>query len=143
MYIYILTPLVAFAVAQGTKMLLYSRKRRLTWHDLVAYSGMPSGHTAFVTSITAVLALRLGLDSPLVGCSFAYAVIVVSDALGLRNYLGEHGKTLNVLVKDLKDDDFLDKRYAKQTEKIGHTPTQVLAGAIVGFIVAFAMHLLF
>lgn len=143
MYIYLLTPLVAFVIAQGTKMFLYSRKRRLTWHDLVAYSGMPSGHTAFVTSITTILALRLGLDSAIVGCSFAYAVIVVSDALGLRNYLGEHGKTLNVLVKDLKEDDFLDQRYAKQTEKIGHTPTQVLAGALVGLLVALFMHLVF
>jgi len=62
--------------------------------------------------------------------------IVITDAIGLRNYLGQHGKTLNILVKDLKEDDFLDNSYPKQLEHIGHTPMQVIIGALIGIVVS-------
>jgi len=65
-----------------------------------------------------------------------FMTIVITDAIGLRNYLGQHGKTLNVLVKDLKEDDFLDNSYPKQLEQIGHTPLQVLIGGLIGAAVS-------
>jgi len=132
MYIYLLTPIVAFVIAQGSKMILRSLKRKITWRDLFSYSDMPSGHTSVVASLVSILGLKLGIDSPIFACAFVYAMIVITDAIGLRNYLGLHGKTLNVLVKDLKEDEFLDRSYPKQLEKIGHTPLQVFIGALVG-----------
>jgi acid phosphatase family membrane protein YuiD len=94
MYIYLFTPIVAFCIAQGLKIFLRSRKQKITWHDIFSYSDMPSGHTSTVISLVSILALKQGLDSPIFACAFVYALIVITDAMGLRNYLGSHGKTL-------------------------------------------------
>lgn len=143
MYIYILAPIVAFVIAQGTKVLLRSFKRKVTWHDVFAYSDMPSGHTSVVVGVTSIIGLKLGISSPMFAISFVFMMIVIVDAIGLRNYLGQHGKTLNILVKDLKEDDFLDNTYPKQLEKIGHTPLQVLVGGTIGFVTSLIAWLLF
>jgi len=143
MYIYILTPIVAFIIAQGSKVFLRSLKRKITWHDYFSYSDMPSGHTAVVISLVTILALELGADSPIFATACVFAIIVITDAIGLRNYLGQHGKTLNVLVKDLKEDEFLDRSYPKQLEKIGHTPLQVIIGALIGIVTSLVAFLLF
>ncbi len=143
MYIFIITPIIAFAIAQGMKVILRSSRRKITWRDIFAYSDMPSGHTSVVTSVTAIIGLRQGLDSPIFAAAFVFATIVIVDAIGLRNYLGQHGKTINVLVKDLKEDDYLDNHYPKQLEKIGHTPLQVIIGAIIGISTSLLAHWLF
>lgn len=143
MYIYILCPIIAFTLAQGTKIFLRSLHHKINWRDITAYSDMPSGHTAIVISLMVITGLKLGLASPVFAVSVVLASIVITDAIGLRNYLGEHGKTLNILVRDLKEDEFLDRNYAKQTEKIGHTPLQVLIGAAVGAAVSIIGALLF
>ena len=143
MYIYILTPIIAFIIAQGAKVFLRSFHHKITWHDVFAYSDMPSGHTAVTVSLVTILGLRLGIDSPIFAVAFVFATIVITDAIGLRNYLGQHGKTLNVLVKDLKEDEFLDRSYPKQLERIGHTPFQVIVGAFVGILTSLVSFLLF
>ncbi|MFA5754137.1 MAG: divergent PAP2 family protein [Patescibacteria group bacterium] len=143
MYIYILTPIIAFIIAQGAKVILRTRKHKFTWHDIFAYSDMPSGHTAVVVSLVAILGLKLGLTSPVFATAFVFAMIVIVDAIGLRNYLGQHGKTLNILVKDLKEDDFLDNSYPKLLERIGHTPAQVVVGAIIGVLTSLISFLIF
>lgn len=143
MYIYILCPIIAFALAQGTKVFLRSFRHKITWHDVFAYSDMPSGHTAVVVSLVAILALKIGISSPIFATAFVFATIVIVDAIGLRNYLGQHGKTLNILVKDLKEDEFLDRSYPQQLERIGHTPIQVVVGALVGIVTSVIGWLLF
>lgn len=141
---YFAYPIIAFSLAQGTKVFLKTfRRKKLQWRDIFAYSDMPSGHTATVVSITSIIALKLGLGSPEFALSLVFMMIVITDAIGLRNYLGQHGKTLNILVKDLKDDDFLDDHYPKQLERIGHTPLQVLIGALIGLSVSIIGFLLF
>lgn len=143
MYIYILCPIIAFTLAQGTKVFIRSFHHKLTWHDIFAYSDMPSGHTAVVVSLVSILGLKLGLSSPIFAAAFVFASIVIVDAIGLRNYLGQHGKTLNALVKDLKEDEFLDRTYSHQLEHIGHTPLQVIVGALVGVVTSFIGYFLF
>ena len=143
MYIYLFTPIIAFIVAQGLKIILRSFKKKFTWHDIFAYSDMPSGHTAIVIAITTIVALKLGLDSPFFAICLVFAMIVIVDAIGLRNYLGLHGKTINGLVKDLEEDNFLDDYYPKQLEKIGHTPLQVIAGGIIGVVVSVIIYIIY
>lgn len=134
---YLIYPIIAFTLAQGTKVLLKStRKKKFSWRDVFAYSDMPSGHTATVTALATIVGLREGLFSSEFALAFVFMTIVITDAIGLRNYLGQHGKTLNILVKDLKEDDFLDNSYPKQLEHIGHTPIQVVIGGIIGIAVS-------
>lgn len=141
-YLFLLCPIVAFILAQGTKVFLQSLQHKITWRNVFAYSDMPSGHTAVVTALVVIIGLRQGADSPLFAAAFVYAMIVITDAIGLRNYLGQHGKTLNILVKDLKEDEFLDQSYPRLLERIGHTPLQVLIGALVGALTSIIGHFL-
>ena len=131
-YIHLICPIIAFILAQGTKVFLQSLRHKITWRNVFAYSDMPSGHTAVVVSLAVIVALKDGLGSPVFATAFVFAMIVIVDAIGLRNYLGQHGKTLNILVKDLDEDEFLDRSYPKLLERIGHTPLQVIIGALVG-----------
>lgn len=141
---YFAFPVIAFILAQGTKIFLKSLgTHKLHWRDIFAYSDMPSGHTATVVSLSTIVALRLGLGSAEFALALVFMSIVITDAIGLRNYLGQHGRTLNILVKDLKEDDFLDNSYPKQLEHIGHTPLQVIIGGLIGFLVSVAGFLLF
>jgi uncharacterized protein len=137
MYYYLILPILAFLIAQGTKFILKSKKqKKIKLKNFFAYSDMPSGHTSVVIALATIIGLSQGIESPFFAISFVLAAIVITDAIGLRNYLGQHGKTLNILVKDLDEDDFLDDTYPKLLEKIGHTPIQVIIGAFIGFIVS-------
>ncbi len=143
MYLQVILPIIAFSIAQGTKFLIRTYKqKKFDWKNIFAYSDMPSGHSAIVVSLLTIVALIDGLDSASFAISFVFTAIVITDAIGLRNYLGQHGKTLNILVKDLKEDDFLDNFYPKLLERIGHTPLQVLAGAFIGFLISFLGYLM-
>lgn len=142
-YLLLICPVVAFVLAQGAKVVIRSTKQKLKFSDIFSYSDMPSGHTAVVTGVTAIIGLTQGFDSVGFAIAFVFATIVIVDAIGLRNYLGQHGKTLNFLVKDLDEDSFLDFSYPKLLEKIGHTPLQVLIGAIIGAATSILGYLLF
>jgi hypothetical protein len=138
---YLLLPIAAMIIAQAAKFFIKSNKEKLNFKSMMSYSGMPSSHAALVTALVAIIGLKAegGILSPLFAISLVFAVIVIRDAIGLRNYLGEHGKILNTLVKDLKEepDKPLDYSYPKLLEKIGHTPAQVTIGILIGLAVSF------
>lgn len=142
MYQILLLPLISGLVAQLIKFFIRSNEQKFSLKNLMAYSGMPSGHTALVISASTILALKEGFDSPLFAFSVIFSIIVIRDALGIRRYLGEHGRVLNVLVKDLGNDQVLDQKYPHLLEKIGHTPLQVAAGALIGLLVSLTGFLL-
>ena len=131
-YNFILIPLIAGLFAQTIKLLIKSNEKKFNLKNMAAYSGMPSGHSAMVASMTTTIGLYEGLESPIFALAFVFAFIVIRDALGLRQYLGQHGHFLNILVNDLAEDKMLDEQYPKMTEKIGHTPIQVTAGLLIG-----------
>lgn len=132
MYQILLVPLAAGLAAQVIKLFIRSNKAKKSWRNIMDYSGMPSGHTAMVISLALSTALNTDWHDPLFAITVVIAIVVIRDALGLRRYLGEHGRTLNKLVKDLSNDDVLEERYPHLLERIGHTPAQVLAGALLG-----------
>ena len=139
----LLLPLTAGLFAQLIKFLIRSNNKKLEFKNLLAYSGMPSGHSAIVISLATIIGLKEGINSPLFAISIILAIIVIRDALGIRRYLGQHGKTLNILVKDLKNDNVLEEKYPRLLERIGHTPLQIIAGAIIGFTISVIGHLFF
>lgn len=136
-YLFLLLPLISILIAQSAKFFVKSNHRKLNLRGLMSYSGMPSGHSALVISLLTIVGLIEGINSSDFAISAALSIIVIRDALGLRIYLGQHGKILNLLVKDLKDDKYLDDEYPHLLEKIGHTPAQVLVGSLIGLLVSF------
>ncbi|HKK54063.1 MAG TPA: divergent PAP2 family protein [Patescibacteria group bacterium] len=142
MYLILIAPIIAAGLAQLIKQFTV-KKNRFKFKHFFAYSGMPSGHSSLVISLATIIALQEGVDSPIFAMSVVLTLLIITDAIGLRSYLGNHGKILNVLVKDLDEDEFLDKKYPKLLEKIGHTPLQVLAGSVLGFIVSLLAWMIF
>jgi acid phosphatase family membrane protein YuiD len=135
---YLILPLLAALIAQTAKFFIRSNNEKLSFKIITSYSGMPSGHSALVTALATIIGLKFGILSPIFAVSFILMIIVIRDAVGIRRYLGEHGRILNELVKDLKEepDQPLDQEYPKLLEKIGHTPVQALAGALIGFAIS-------
>lgn len=136
MYQIILLPLAAGLISQLAKFFIASNRLEPRLSNLTAYSGMPSGHSAMVISLVTIIGLIEGINSPFFAIAFILAALVIRDAVGLRRYLGEHGRIINGLVKELGSEHLLDKNYPHLLEKIGHTPAQVLAGSLIGFVVS-------
>lgn len=142
MYQILLLPLLSGLTAQIIKFFIKSNKQKFSFKNILAYSGMPSGHSAIIISLATIIGLEEGFSSPLFAVCAVLAIIVIRDALGIRRYLGEHGRVLNVLVKDLGNDHVLDQKYPRLLEKIGHTPLQVLIGSLIGFFISLTGYLL-
>jgi uncharacterized protein len=143
MYLIIIMPLIAGAVAEILKFIIPSNKKKLSFKNFFTYSGMPSGHSTVVASLVTIIGLREGIDSVAFGFSFIFALLVIRDAIGLRQYLGHHGAVLNVLVKDLRNDNVLEEHYPHLRENIGHTHLQVLAGIVTGVLVSVIGYIIF
>lgn len=100
--------------------------------------GMPSSHTATVVALVISVGYYVGFSDTSFAIAFILAIIVVHDAMGVRRETGIQAKVLNKMVfdTDVFDDINLEKRLK---EYIGHSPSQVLIGGIVGFIVSLIM----
>lgn len=139
---FLIFPFISALIAQTIKFFIPNNKQKFSFKNLVAYSGMPSGHSAITVSLTTIVGLVEGFTSPLFAVCFVITIITIRDAIGFRQYLGQHGKILNILVKDLKDDELLDESYPLLLERIGHTPLQVLVGSLIGLAVSVIGYLI-
>jgi hypothetical protein len=144
-HLVLLVPFVSAATAQIIKISIKQKKQKLQIRDffIFTYAGMPSGHSALMVSLATITGLTQGLWSPLFAVSFVLAIVIINDALRLRNYLSQHGEVLNILVKDLGNDNVLDQKYPHLLEKIGHTKKEVLAGSALGIVISVLAYLIF
>ncbi len=134
--LYLLLPLAASLIAQCSKFFIKSNHTRFSIKNIVAYSGMPSGHAAMTVSLCTIIGLKLGIDNAMFGLTFVIMVLTIRDAVGLRRYLGQQGAVINDLVQDLDEDKLLDDKYPHLRERIGHTSSQIAVGALIGFFVS-------
>jgi len=135
-YQIIFLPILSGLIAQAIKFFIKSNQQSFNLRNFIAYSGMPSGHSAIVISLATTVGLIEGINSSVFAISLIIAIVVIRDAVGIRRYLGEHGKILNTLVKDLSNDKVLDDHYPHLLERIGHTPLQVIIGSFIGFFIS-------
>ena len=120
---------ISWFSAQLIKTLLfYLQNGILQAERMVGAGGMPSAHSAFVCSITIAIAKKVGYSSPEFALALAFACVVMYDAMGVRRAAGEQAKVLNDLLQHL--DQVSPERALK--ELLGHTPLQVLMGALLG-----------
>jgi acid phosphatase family membrane protein YuiD len=135
----LITGLLAWLIGQSLKFPLeYLLNKRWNWGILFSPGGMPSSHSALVTSVALVIGMQEGFGSPLFALAFALAVIVVYDAAGVRRQAGIHAERINELMKT-----FLESRRFPEgelKEVIGHTTFEVIAGILLGFLIAFTVN---
>jgi len=132
--ILILTVLSGLLIQALKVFLVYLKERRLNFRIFVQTGGMPSSHCASVATLSTLVGLRQGLDSPLFAVTAFFSFIVMYDAAGLRRAAGRQAMVLNRIMEDLKLGKMGDTRLR---ELLGHTPVEVLVGALFG--IAFAL----
>lgn len=105
---------------------------------LFSNGGMPSSHSACVCALVTAAVIKCGLASPEVAISGVLAIIVMNDASGVRYETGKQAKIINKIAKEL----FSGNPESVNTglkELVGHTPFQVLVGALLGILVGILM----
>jgi acid phosphatase family membrane protein YuiD len=122
---------MAWVLAQTLKVAIDSiRRRRLDVRLMASAGGMPSSHTTMVVALSTVLARDRGPADPLFAASLIFSMVVMYDAAGVRRAAGRQAAALNRIIDDL----FVGRGIREEPlrELIGHTPVQVLAGALLG-----------
>ena len=97
---------------------------------------MPSSHTALVVSLATATGIHTGFNSPLFALSVVLASIVMYDAAGVRRAAGKQAKVINKLIVEMEVQHSV--RETRLKELLGHTPLEVLAGALLGILIAYA-----
>lgn len=132
----LIVALGACLLAQGLKVVVeLIRHRKVNLRVLVETGGMPSSHSALVTSLACGIGQTLGWGSPIFAATTIFAVIVMYDAAGVRQAAGKQAKILNQIIDELFSEkpEFSEDRLK---ELLGHTPFQVIVGSILGLVIS-------
>lgn len=137
-YKYVLVPFMVWFGIQIFKVITdLVKTRKFNFKRIMGAGGMPSSHSAVVTSLASLIGKNQGYDTPIFGISVIFAFIVMYDAAGVRRAAGKQAKILNKIVETpgLTGVQVSEKL----VEVLGHTPIQVLVGAIIGIIIGLVL----
>ena len=122
--------ILAWAIAQVIKTLLsFVKNDKLDLSRFYGSGGMPSSHSALVMALAFSLGKYNGFDSPLFALAIVLALVVMYDAAGVRRAAGKQAELLNILIHR---QGITPQEQLK--ELLGHTPLEVIAGAILGSV---------
>ncbi len=135
----VIVSFLGWFTAQTIKVIIgVIKEKRFNFKWFVGTGGMPSSHAAGVTALTTSIGFQEGPSSALFCMAFVFAVVVICDAQGVRRSTGKQAEILNTVMDDI----YWKKKIQedKLKELIGHTPIQVIAGVLIGLIVAFILY---
>lgn len=128
----------AWFIAQMLKiMLTFYSSKKIDLTRFVGSGGMPSSHTSSVMALSTSVGKMYGWDSAIFAVSLCFAFVVMYDAAGVRRAAGNQARILNKIIEDLAHNKPLANERLK--ELIGHTPKEVLAGAVLGILIGNIM----
>jgi len=132
----LISAVLGWFIAQFLKIFTsWGSTKKIHIKNMLANGGMPSSHSSTVLALTTACAVQEGLSSPYFAICAVVSMIVMNDAFGVRYETGEQAKIINRITKEL----FSGKPEEINTglkELVGHTPFQVLMGALLGIVVA-------
>lgn len=138
---FLITGITSWVIAQVLKLLIHTViNRKLDISRLFGDGGMPSGHSATVSSLALISGLVYGANSIEFAICAILAVIVCHDAMGVRRETGKHSIVLNDIIKAFEVLTTEKLPETKLKEFVGHSPIQVFAGIILGFANAILMY---
>ncbi|SKA82019.1 hypothetical protein SAMN05443428_104150 [Caloramator quimbayensis] len=130
----LIAAVIGWAAAQILKVFTaYFKIGKIDYSRLVGSGGMPSSHSAFSVALAVKSGNLLGFDSPEFAIALCLALIVMYDAAGVRRAAGNQARILNMIIDDIKNEKGIKEERLK--ELIGHTPVEVIAGALLGIII--------
>ena len=113
------------------------KEKRIDFSRIAMSGGMPSSHSSFVTSLAMLVGFDKGFASTEFAITAVFAIIVMYDASGVRRAVGKQAEILNQIVDDFFHGKF--DQHKKLKELVGHTPKEVLFGALLGIIIGIVM----
>lgn len=132
----LMVSMIAWILAQLLKMLVYyCILKEFSIERMFGAGGMPSSHSALVVSLSTAIGMVEGVESTNFAIAVVLAGVVMYDATGVRQAAGKHAKAINRIVKQLSSKHTFDDISLK--ELLGHTPIEVIVGALLGFFVAY------
>lgn len=136
--------IISWFTAQLVKTVLYwILNKRFSAERLFGAGGMPSAHSASVTSLVIGTAILYGVSGFEFAISAVLAAIVIYDARGVRREAGEHAKVLNRLIDFFENDDFFSMDAEERlNEFIGHTGMQILMGIFLSIAICVVLYFL-
>ena len=135
---FLLAAIVAWAIAQVAKVLISSfQLRRLNLRVLADPGGMPSSHSAILMGLTTAIGKYAGITSAAFAIALIFSFVVMYDAAGVRRAAGRQAAVLNRVVQDLVH--MRGMQEAELRELLGHTPVEVLIGAVLGIAVGLIL----
>ncbi len=130
------TAIISWFVAQLLKVIIVLvTDRKLDFTRLTGSGGMPSSHSSFTVSLAMATGFLEGFDSVMFGLAAAFSIVVMYDASGVRRSAGQQAMILNKIVEKLGREN-IALTGKKLKELLGHTPTEVIAGAVLGIVIA-------
>jgi len=131
----LLTVLASWVIAQSLKVLLgYFACKKIDFRWFVGTGGMPSSHTAGASCLATAVGLSYGFDSVHFALAASFALVVMFDAQGVRRATGSQARILNKIMDDIYWQGKIKE--GRLRELIGHTPIEVIAGFVLGVVVA-------
>lgn len=131
-YIYI--PFVLWVSIQIFKFILDSiKEKKIDFKRILGAGGMPSAHSAVVCCLATLIGKNEGFDSAVFGLASIFALVVMYDACGVRRAAGKQASVLNKIIEapNLQ----IEKPKKKLIEVLGHSPKEVIVGALVGIFI--------
>lgn len=133
-YKYLLTPFLIWFCIQTFKVFYdLVKTKKFNFKRIMGAGGMPSSHSAVVTCLATMVGKSQGIETPIFAVSVVFAFVVMYDAAGIRRAAGKQAKLLNKIIETpgLSGVQVSERL----VEVLGHTPTQVVVGEIIGIIV--------
>jgi hypothetical protein len=122
---YAVAPFVGWLVSGTLKSIYSSIKAGRPQTDLFGYGGLPSTHATIVCTTATLIGLREGVNTPIFSVATTLAILVMMDAVSLRQWVGEQAAALNLLRSE-------ESGLARLRERVGHKPLEIAAGIALG-----------
>ena len=134
-YKYLFVIALAWLVAHLIKAIIEKSngQRDKFFNNFFASGGMPSAHTATIVSLAVLIGLEIGFNSAIFALAILCAVIMMHDAMRVRWSAGENSKAINKIIKSEK------LSIAKIKVNKGHTKAEVMAGGLLGSVIALVV----
>lgn len=129
-YIFII-PIFVGGIVQIAKFIVFSMKHGWDIRYAMTHGHMPSAHTGFIVSLVTSVGYYEGVTSGAFTVAVALAIIVIDDAARLRMYMGDQGRYLNMLIRQLN---ISEEQFPRLKERMGHRISEVIVGGILGFL---------
>lgn len=127
-------PIIVWACVQVFKVVVdWIINKKFNFKRLMGAGGMPSSHTAVVTTLATLIGKEYGFNSGIFAIAVIFSIVVMYDAAGVRRAAGKQASLLNKIIETSNMTPSMVSE--KLVEVLGHTPMQVVVGAIIGISV--------